>query len=184
MIGVKNNRLTVLEVIKKHNRGYLKCQCECGNVKDIKISHFKSGLIKSCGCYNKEVCKARKGCFSKLIKPDNYAAKYRVYKSYEKHAIGRKLEFDLSISDFLEITQTNCFYCNREPRNNMSGRQSRSNYTYNGIDRADNNKGYVLNNCVPCCKICNVAKLNMTLNDFVNWIKEIRNNMLLRGYDV
>src|SRR5690606_4536657 len=28
----------------------LKCICECGNVKDIRVSHLIRGRIKSCGC--------------------------------------------------------------------------------------------------------------------------------------
>jgi hypothetical protein len=51
---------------------------------------------------------------------------------------------------------------------------SRTNeYTYSGIDRLDNNIGYVSGNCVPCCSVCNYAKRDMTVDQFKNWIKRI-----------
>jgi hypothetical protein len=39
----------------------------------------------------------------------------------------------------------------------------------NGIDRVDNTKGYSVDNCVPCCRRCNVAKADMTPDQFLGW---------------
>jgi hypothetical protein len=33
---------------------------------------------------------------------------------------------------------------------------------YNGIDRVDNEKGYLVENCVPCCFTCNSLKKSVT----------------------
>jgi hypothetical protein len=64
-----------------------------------------------------------------------------------KGARNRKLDFQLTRTDFVEITNSKnpCFYCGR---------------TFNviGIDRYDNNIGYIKTNCVPCCKECNFLK--------------------------
>lgn len=49
-------------------------------------------------------------------------------------------------------------------------------YTYNGIDRVNNDIGYIKNNCIPCCKICNRAKNSMSYDDFLNWIKILVKN--------
>lgn len=36
-----------------------------------------------------------------------------------------------------------------------------------GVDRVDNAKGYVMDNVVPCCAICNSMKSSMKLVDFL-----------------
>ena len=41
---------------------------------------------------------------------------------------------------------------------------------WNGIDRIDSSKDYTLDNCNPCCQICNIAKRNMPLEKFQLWI--------------
>lgn len=174
LVSSKFNRLTVLKPIKKHDRTYLVCECECGNVKDIKMSHLKSGRIKSCGCLRTEELESRKGMVSKSLKPNNYSAKYRVFKSYEKHATDRGYSFDLDLETFVKITSKNCSYCGAEPNNSMNGKQSRSKYIYNGIDRVNNNLGYSVENCVPCCKTCNVAKSEMSREDFFKWISKVQ----------
>jgi hypothetical protein len=43
--------------------------------------------------------------------------------------------------------------------------------SYNGIDRVDS-KGYVPDNCVPCCEPCNTAKLDRSYQEFVSWISK------------
>ena len=41
---------------------------------------------------------------------------------------------------------------------------------HNGIDRVDSTMGYAIDNCVPCCKTCNIAKHTMTTIEFAGWI--------------
>ena len=43
--------------------------------------------------------------------------------------------------------------------------------TRNGIDRIDSSKDYSSDNCVSCCKICNRAKNDMSVNEFMTWIR-------------
>ena len=48
-------KLTVLYRVKnKGNAVTWKCQCECGNTKEIIGSSLTRGSTLSCGCYNKE----------------------------------------------------------------------------------------------------------------------------------
>jgi len=51
-IGQKFNMLTVLKElpIAKNGRTF-SCQCDCGNVKEVLMSHLIRSKIKSCGCY-------------------------------------------------------------------------------------------------------------------------------------
>lgn len=67
-INKKVHKLTLLKEVESKvytNNGksrfirYVKCLCECGNIKIMKLSHFKSGKYKSCGCLNKNNLKAK-----------------------------------------------------------------------------------------------------------------------------
>ena len=44
---------------------------------------------------------------------------------------------------------------------------------YNGIDRIVNEQGYTVTNTVPCCKICNQAKMDFSLTQFYTWIDRL-----------
>ena len=44
---------------------------------------------------------------------------------------------------------------------------------HNGIDRVDNSKGYHPENCVPCCKTCNIAKQSMSVEEFLAWARRV-----------
>lgn len=46
-------------------------------------------------------------------------------------------------------------------------------YLYNGLDRVDSNKGYLKENVVPCCEICNKAKRDLSLCQFKKWINRL-----------
>lgn len=48
-----------------------------------------------------------------------------------------------------------------------------------GIDRKDNIRGYVFQNCLPCCKRCNFAKHTMGYNEFKQWVSRVHKNLLL-----
>lgn len=52
-IGKKYGKLKVLSISKKQDNNkqhYLTCQCECGNIIDVNLSHLHSGHTISCGC--------------------------------------------------------------------------------------------------------------------------------------
>ena len=101
--------------------------------------------------------------------PNNQADKNRLYYNYQKGAIKRNLEFNLSQEEFLNIVTKNCEYCGEEPR------QSYVEFKHNGIDRIDSNIGYTLDICVPCCGKCNMMKSTYSVEDFLEHIKKIYN---------
>lgn len=110
------------------------------------------------------------------------------YKRYISGAKRRNLTFDLNLDDFRSITQQNCMYCGQKPRpysvyevkdqNASPETKKRSYVNYNGIDRIDSNVGYNLKNCVPCCYTCNIAKHNMSIDDFQKWISNVYTNFI------
>ena len=64
-------------------------------------------------------------------------------KSVEK----REKECNLTKEQYIDLIQKPCIYCNYYCEDEI-----------NGIDRLDNTKGYILENCIPCCKHCNRMK--------------------------
>lgn len=85
----------------------------------------------------------------------------RIYASYRNRCIQRNIFFGLSIEEFEDISQRICIYCHKSPSN--GGKHTRTNgiFTYNGIDRKDNKRGYTKDNSVPCCARCNGIKSNL-----------------------
>lgn len=54
-VGQKYGRLTIVgERIIKNKHPYYLCKCECGNIKEIRLDHLRSGATVSCGCLHKE----------------------------------------------------------------------------------------------------------------------------------
>lgn len=77
----------------------------------------------------------------------------------------RKLDCTLNFDDFLQLTKTkNCHYCNNlvewTPFGKSWIRGGNNKTTSTNIDRMDNTKGYIQNNCCVCCDFCNKLKGN------------------------
>jgi len=71
-----------------------------------------------------------------------------VWKSFlSKSVEKREKECTLTKEQYFELIQKSCSYCNYYNEEEI-----------NGIDRIDNAKGYILENCIPCCKDCNRMK--------------------------
>ena len=147
----------------KHYKAYWKCRCDCGVHKNINAQSLMHGYSKSCGCRQHEAQKLQKG----------EAAFNCLYTDYKTGAVKRGYEFLLSKDDFRVITKQDCFYCGTKPEQTSGTKRCNGSYVYNGIDRVDNNGGYVLNNCVACCSVCNYAKRDMSLENFIEHIKKI-----------
>ena len=146
------------------------CQCECGNQKIIAGNSLRTGNSNSCGCIHKER--------SKRGRRYGEASFNKVYDSYERHAKKENRIFKLHKSEFKTLIQQNCFYCGCEPNQISKSKWNTGDFIYNGIDRLDNNIGYVLKNVVPCCGLCNTRKTNLKLKDFLQWIERVYNHSI------
>lgn len=104
-----------------------------------------------------------------------------LYKSYKDSAKFRGYSFELTKEDFRNLTTKNCHYCNEIPsQRRRTGRKTStapSFYIYNGIDRIINNIGYTLQNCVPCCPMCNKMKRALSVEEFIGHAVKIRNHL-------
>ena len=69
--GDRYGRWVVInEADRRDGRRYMKCRCDCGWLSDgVKLEDLVSGKSSSCGCYNVEISRARKGL--KKIKLDS-----------------------------------------------------------------------------------------------------------------
>ena len=177
--GDKFNRLTAVSLhhIGNHSRSYFLFKCECGNEKVILGSLVKSGNTKSCGCLNRDIRRL-------AALPGSDGAINQLILGYKRHAKERKLSWDLTRGQVLDITSKDCHYCGAEPSNVKKGYEDKANYKYSGIDRVDSKKGYFYENCVPACKICNFAKSNLSYEEFRKWAISIGAMALQWGGDV
>lgn len=99
-----------------------------------------------------------------------------VYEKYAYNAMMRDLDFLLTKEEFASLIKMNCFFCDLPPSNEWKMNRKKNNVLiYSGVDRINNNEGYLLNNCIPCCSICNRAKGTMSLEEFkeqvIRWMK-------------
>lgn len=69
----------------------------------------------------------------------------------------KKIDFNLTLEQFANLTSQPCHYCG----------QLSPGKDYVGIDRVDNNQDYVVNNCVPCCSVCNMMKRSWSYTFFL-----------------
>lgn len=178
LIGKKFNNLIVVDFSHVSNgNSYWKCTCVCGGYTIVSACSLKNGDTKSCGCL--KVFKHKQGM----------TGLNALFKIYKNQAEKRGYAFELSIEEFKTITLENCFYCGLKPefispspavyqKIKDSKTQHRS-YIYNGIDRINNNYGYIKNNVVPCCKWCNIGKGTKTVDEFKNHIVKIYKHLNL-----
>lgn len=173
LVGKRFGRLVVVRELEKRGRNKQRlweCKCDCGKITKVTTEHLTNNHTKSCGCLKKENA-ARIG--KKRLLPNNQANKNQLFCNYKRQARIQGCEFNLLKEDFLKLTSQNCFYCGREPSQTHKHSKSSDGYIYNGIDRLDNTRGYSKSNCVPCCDMCNKAKGNRTLKEFVNWANRL-----------
>lgn len=91
-----------------------------------------------------------------------------LYTVYQLGAKRRGYTFDLTLDQFKMLTSQNCYYCGCPPSQKNEGP-----YLYNGIDRTDSTKGYLMNNVKSCCGRCNMAKGRYTEEQFLKWIDRL-----------
>lgn len=166
LIGKKFNRLLVTEKTTTRKNGEVcwKCVCDCGAETLVRTSTLTSGNTKSCGCLLVEFGRSK-------AKPVTEVALNASMRDHRKSAAVRNLQFDLTEHEVKTLIFNRCHYCGTEPNREIVG--ALGSVQINGIDRVDNDVGYVTGNAVPCCTECNYAKRNMTHEKFMSWVKRL-----------
>ena len=143
----------------------------CQELKPLTRDNFHADKTRSKGFgYNCKICEKqrsaekhlknpRKDRYSKMTKEQKIAKSKWCY-NYSKTPKGKAIallssyltfdkkkgfETDLTQDDFINVFKAKCVYCG---------------YLATGFDRKDNSIGHTKLNCVPCCKECNVLRMD------------------------
>lgn len=176
LIGQRFGRGTVIAKIGNDKNGCTIWEliCDCGNHFTAITGNLNYRHVKSCGCYNYESrLPGIKAAAEKISLPYGEASFRELYRSYKAGAKNRKLQFEIEPEIFRNFTKQPCSYCGQLPSTVFSANRFSGEYIYNGIDRIDSTKGYVIGNLCTCCKTCNFAKRNMTKSDFLCWVERV-----------
>src|SRR6266403_1453623 len=106
-------------------------------------------------------------------KAPGHAATTRLIGVYKWNAKVKGIPFTLSREEFSALIQSPCHYCGAEPSAIKRGKDIWSPLIYNGIDRVENLLGYAVGNAVACCKTCNIAKRDLSVQEFLEWATRI-----------
>lgn len=157
-----------VEHIQRNTKVKVLCKCEdCGKERlvsyDSMANRENSSFLKTgetlCGnCANRRMSGKNNGQFKH---GNNRFCEYR------NNAKRRGIEFSLEVQEFEQITNQPCHYCGGFSSDFNEASRG------NGIDRKDSNKGYLLDNCVPCCATCNFLKNNTPYKDFIEYIRRV-----------
>lgn len=173
IIGQRFGRLVVVKFSHMlKNESVWECRCDCGNVVNIRRTTLGRCTF-SCGCLRKDVARKRGVANKGRGLPIGISARNKLFDHYKRAAVDRNLEFKLTMEQFQFLTKQNCYYCGIEPAQKTGDWKPKGEYVYNGIDRKNNNVGYVIENCVSCCKTCNNAKHTMSEQEFCGWISRV-----------
>lgn len=144
--------------------------CSCGNEFIVSRGNALRNSVISCGCSGRRGLRKSKfdGCVP------NERARFGLFRKYASNAKSRGIEWGLTYGQFCWLTSRYCAYCRSGPNRHAESFKKNGHqpsYPYNGIDRVDSDAGYTPENCVPCCRTCNVTKNDMSLEQFREWIK-------------
>jgi hypothetical protein len=168
-VGRTYGRLTVVSFHSRPSRWL--CRCACGNTLVVHRGALRTGNTTSCGCYRREF----KTIQSKQRRTVNTLLKSYMYRA-SKGAAPRGYVWSLTTEDVRQLIFKPCTYCGAPPTQRIPGYPEDA-FRVNGIDRMDNAVGYVKENCVPCCTVCNRIKSTMTYTEFRQHVTKIALNM-------
>ena len=178
------------------------CICDCGKVITVSSSNLVScktnkKLPRSCGCLqivwlaelNAKIRTGeikgppipRKPKYSERVKKEPKPRNPKhvrwqplivtKYYEYIKNAANRGYTFNLTEEEFKVLARKDCNYCGNPPQPKLGLLEGEP--LFHGVDRVDNTIGYSVNNCVPCCGECNLAKSKLDVTEFLLKVKRI-----------
>lgn len=188
LIDETNNKYGFLTVLRRapnepdRDSARWECLCICGKIKNVRGHQLRQNRTKSCGCKTSDM---KSGDKVKSIKEIFMGVQSAIYQ-WQAENKGR--EYRLTDEEMYALMIQNCHYCGIEPSNRFSPylskngeihggvsfhRAQKVQMMYNGIDRKDNDIGYVVGNCVPCCIKCNRAKREIGYDEFIKWLDNL-----------
>ena len=82
---------------------------------------------------------------------------HRRYTQYLQNAKTKNHRVEMSEQYFESIVTQPCAYCGEKEEQR-------------GVDRVDNQRGYVISNMASCCALCNYSKNKDEVNGFRTWL--------------
>lgn len=164
-------KVSVSSTGKKTIRASWLCQCKCGEI----VRRTTSDLITNQGIKKCTAC-------GYMERPQSTRRQSDIERLYNLSIVSRcknskgRIKNLLSLEEFERLIKENCFYCGQPPKEvTLSKNKVVQNIKIvrNGIDRVDPSRHYSLDNCVPCCKYCNIVKSDLTQEQFFTKINEI-----------
>jgi hypothetical protein len=130
---------------------------------------------------------------SLIINTELYSnEKYPLKTTVNSKFSGYYNDTNLTIEQFYQLSQLNCYYCGQVPSNIAHSAKKNSSefyklydtFVYNGLDRIDSNFPHNHDNIVPSCKYCNYAKQSLSLIEFYQWIERLAQNKKSRDFNL
>lgn len=156
-----------------------KCRCDCGNTVwklGNVLTHKPTGTkiveLRSCGCRRKE--------YDQMVAGNHLAAGYRC------DAEKRGISMELTNQEIIDLTMQCCVYCSAKPSRvfKVERKDEVVERLCNGIDRKRSDQPYTTENCVPCCKTCNILKGKMAFDDWTAYLNRVVNHWSPEEYKV
>ena len=182
VLGLRFDKLTIESFDGFQGKVYywiLRCDCS-------KTSRRSSGELNLIAKENKHA--ACRSCAQQKNRkrPNGQASWKYIIRVYKSSAKTRGYEFNLTPEQFQAIASMDCHYCGSPPRDynryvSKTGSEKwvkqfsidKEWINANGIDRKDNDLGYTLKNCLPCCVTCNRMKSAFGYRDLFNHVEKI-----------
>ena len=184
VLGKTNGVLTCISIegykydsVSKSDRAFVRCICSnCNSESVVRAERItsKTQIPKSCtNCYGKVIGSINHDRYYRQSEADSeyqYRTNQKLSACLSKFKHGayqRSLLWDLTDERAVELLKSACYYCGSEPSF--------------GIDRIDSSKGYVADNVVSCCGMCNIMKNKFPQESFLMQLRRICNHLHLEG---
>jgi hypothetical protein len=153
---------------RERNKEYVKKSSSLRSLKwykENKERHYQNGIMwkESNPDKIKEIKKRFAQRHPEKLKAEGFIYRQKLegkFSSIKNGARRRNYSFKLTIEQFQHIIEQPCTYCGESEKKI-------------GVDRVDNTQGYTVENSAPCCKICNMMKKDMTLENFLTHAQKI-----------
>lgn len=180
LTGQKINNYTIIsrapdKKTTRSNYVVWNCLCDCGKNFTATSKEIKKGR-KSCGCL-RYISQFRKTL------TDEQAILRKIIFHYKYSSEKRNIVWNITEEEAIKLLTSPCYYCSQPPFRVCDYLKHCKPIVVSGIDRYDNLLGYEKGNCVSCCKICNVAKSTLTINEFKEWIEKIYKNFCMKNHN-
>ena len=143
------------------------CRCDCGKETFARGANLRRGSKLSCGCLSADTARTR------MSLPRGEAMIRNTLRFMKRNASKRGYSWEITDEQALDYMSEECFYCGAPPSNVSRTQWCNGEFTYSGLDRVDNTKGYMAGNVVPCCRHCNIAKGERSVDEFETWAARI-----------